>query len=311
MKNIICRQFIIVQALTYVFAGCGGGDGKDSESDQITISFSIPEYYDDIITKTGNYIIEEGKTVNIYGIMKDHFDSLSDNIIIESDFLGSGLTGSGAVNISISDSFKNSKRYIIAIAGDSFDFKGKTMADIKKAVADGIILWGQTKDSNGNAQLIELTDNSFVNSLKFAGCPGKTRVCSIEFTMPSDYYNTFDAVDSIRKIPAGKEVYFYTIDSIGDPLISDSLIYKGKTSKEGGALSFVMPDSLKGKEKYIYSIIILSGAFDLNGSEKCDLENAIINGDILFGKIYPDAGGSEIVSLKEKNVISNLKYIGK
>lgn len=171
---------------------------------------------------------------------------------------------------------------------------------------------------------MKITDNLryfrlLLSVMILAGCgassgpAGDESSGSIKFMMPNIYYD-YSSMDfsSGSDIPSGKNVVFYTISDIsGDVISADATIYSGVTGS--GEMRFTLPDSLVDQSRYIFAVVVLSGSFDLQGKSKTELQAAIVNGEILFGKLTdtPPSGNSKTVTLTKGLTISDFTFIGK
>lgn len=143
-------------------------------------------------------------------------------------------------------------------------------------------------------------------TLFLTGCgKKKSNASEIHFVMPDTFKDV--ASDEEIPIPAGKTVRFYSLLEFDQntPLDYD-YIFSRSTKDGGGKVTFKIPDSLLGKERYIIAIVILEGDYELRGKTYDDIKNDIINKKILWGQISEP----KKITLSDGVTISDFEFSG-
>src|SRR5690554_6267056 len=125
--------------------------------------------------------------------------------------------------------------------------------------------------------------------------------------MPATYQ---DQEGNNYPIPAENEVKFYTLSEAETETISADYVFTAKTGSS--KIQCTLPDSLIGKERYIFAVIVLEGDFDLQGKTQQEIGAAVSEGKILFGQALddPPSQNPKLHTLTSGVEIGNFKFFG-
>ena len=299
---VMCLGIFLVVSII----GCGGGGGGGPKSG--TIYFSIPSYYAGIEEKDNMYAIPSGKPVNFYTVAENGDTINADNVF-------TGTTGQGVIKVTLPSSLKNQQRYIYASVSlnSSFDLRGKTQEKLLKAIMSGNLLFGKVVDSEGETAKVTLADGATIGNFEFMGKDSGEAINIINFRIPEDYIKSDD---SSASIPKNKEIQFYVLTKEnyesfddGETKVEVLHTFKGITGRD---LSFKLPSTLKSEdERAIVAIVVLEGAFNLQGMNKNEFSNYLLNGHVLFGSPKDSDGQTEFYALDGNTTVENFEMRGK
>lgn len=330
MKKLKFFFFGLLILFGAIFAGCGGGGGgpkgpgPDGPADAAT-QFILPGTY-------GNgQIINSDLTVKVYAIDPTVLMNAceDDNIPIKADLLFHGKTQSGGTKFAkqITD-LNNQSRYIFAViildaeTYSDFDLGTQTYGSLKKITEDDKIAAGFVVDSATHSPkpvILSRYGGTTVEGFELSNINEAATNSQIAindqivtFTFPSEYIKDKNNPPSVGSIIPGeiKSIKIYAVSETNNKNFSENgaffnadWIYS-TTSISGFNVKCPLPSDLKGKQRYVYALIILNddyANFDLQRKTSKDLKNVTSAGKVLFGKIVNFDGEDGPVPLTSNN----------
>jgi hypothetical protein len=189
------------------------------------------------------------------------------------------------------------------------------MDQLGTAIKAGDIIFGKVLDSEGETAKVTLADGATIGNFEFMGKGSGDAINIINFRIPENYIKSDDSKASI---PKNKEIQFYVLtkenyESFNDGVTKIDALYTFKEKKTGQDLSFQLPSTLKSdvEDRAIVAIVVLEGAFDLQGMNKNEFSNYLLNGHVLFGSPKDSDGQTEFYALDGNTTVENFEMRGK
>lgn len=243
------------------------------------------------------YPIPEGKEVKFYA-----FSELGEQFT--ADYVFTATTGE-YIECDLPPSLVGNDYYFFAVVvleGD-FDLEGKTEEEARAAVIDGKILFGKSinRPYDLNLKLHTLNPGVIIDNFDFFGPGVDGPSYNIKFNIPPTYQ---DEEGNNYPMPEGKEVKIYALAEVdeNEPL-EPVYVFKGPTL---WPIECPLPESLIGERCYFYAIVELEETYELEGKTQQEIDQAVSEGKILFGRSWDPYLGILIPYLLEYGITIDL-----